>query len=102
MTKAMIERAVMHLNDKAEELGLDRKFEFSPGSRSKGRRHRLVETRRGGDGSPLSDTKIGRSLEEAHAYVTAMQHAFISILADRGPRAVIGVPGGKWGDVKNL
>lgn len=98
MTKAMIEKSVMRLNDRAEELGLNRRFEFSPGSRSKGRRHRLLEIRQGGDESPLSDTKIGRSLEEAHAYLEAMIHAFISILADRAPRAIIGVPGSRLED----
>jgi len=84
-SKASVESAVRSLNDKAEEMGMDRRFEFMPGSRSNGVWHRLTEFQTS-LAHPVSDTKIGRSLAEALAYVEAMNHGLLSVLGDRAHR----------------
>jgi hypothetical protein len=85
VTKTLVETAVVSLNDKAEELGMARRFEFRPGSRSNGVAYSLAESQ---DQAWVAETKIGRSLAEAYDYVLAMNHAFTSIISDRNHRRV--------------
>lgn len=88
VTKASVEAAVASLNDKGEQLGLDRRFEFMPGSRVNGISHRLVEFQTTLE-HPVNDTKIGRSLAESLAYVNAMNHGLLAVLGDRAHRRLL-------------
>jgi hypothetical protein len=86
VTKARVESAVTALNDKAGELGMDRRFEFRPGNRATGVSHVLLECRDvEGNTLPVwvGETKIGGPLADALRYVEAMNHALLSLLADR-------------------
>lgn len=81
ITKATVESAVTALNDKAERMGMDRRFAFQPGSNVNGIQHVLEEHH-----PALSHpnvTKIGKTLAEAHGYVLAMNHALLSAAQDR-------------------
>lgn len=82
ITKALVESAVRSLNDKAEQLGMDRRFEFSMGNFSMGRQHALIE-RQPTLAHPAAETKIGQTLSLALTYVTAMNHGLLAALADR-------------------
>ena len=87
VTKTLVESAVVALNDKAELLGMDRRFEFAAGSRANGVQHALIETQPTLV-HPISQTKIGRSFAEAHTYLVAMNHALLAAIADRDHRRV--------------
>lgn len=79
---AMVLRAVAALNDKAEQLGMRRRFEFHRGSWVNGVFHTLVELQPELQ-HPVGQTSIGKTLPEALAYVTAMNHALLAVLVDR-------------------
>lgn len=82
VNKTLVDSAVRSLNDKAEQLGMDRRFEFVPGSRTMGRMHSLIE-KQSTMVHPAAETKIGHTLSEALTYVTAMNHGLLAAMADR-------------------
>lgn len=83
--RSLAESAVRALNDKCEALGLARRFELDPGSSAKGIRHKLLE-RRPELVHPVASTSIGRTYAEALKYLNAMNHALLSVVAERDSR----------------
>lgn len=90
--RVLVESAVRALNDKAEAIGLARRFELEAGSSAKGIRHKLLE-RRPELVHPVASTSIGRTYAEALKYVNAMNHALLAVRADReSRRSQLGLP----------
>ena len=97
VSRALVESAVHSLNDKAEQLGMSRRFEFHPGSKAMGRQHTLVETQPT-LAHPVSQTKIGITLKDALEYVTAMNHGLLTALQDRSHKRSQTVTGSTFVD----